>query len=142
MYAHRIMVKEANLNKWGTDDSSSNKYLQDRDFINNKILTVKAEIKAGKVNTGTLKNYMPARNSGYKFKLNFAVNGKTTTENPGLVYPDNPTFMPKRFKAVKDASVSFVQKVRGGGSFNNIDLFLDDYNLSLHNYNSYKASIS
>lgn len=145
MYAHRIMVKEANLNKWIIDkaaDSPTNKYLQKRDFLPGKVEQVKADIKANIVNTGSLKYYMPEKDSGYNFILNFPIDGKKTTQNPGLVYPDNPTFMPKRFNAVKNASVSFVQKVRSGSSFNNVDLFLDNYNLSLHNYSSYKASIS
>lgn len=54
-----------------------------------------------------------------------------------LRYPDNPTFMPKRFTAAKQASVSFVQKAKNGNSFNGVDLFLDDYNLSLHRYSEY-----
>lgn len=64
-------------------------------------------------------------------------------ENPIYVYEDNKTFMPKRFNAVKKASVSFLTQVRkSDGNFNNVNLYLGEYNLSLHNYDKYKTSIS
>lgn len=132
MFAHRVMIKESNLNNWGTKDTTSNKYLQDRDFLSNRIADLKADIKANKVYTAGIKDYMPADGT-----RTYQLNTGGTTTKASRVYPDNPTFMPKRFNAAKQASVSFVQKAKNGKSFNGVDLFLDDYNLSLHRYSEY-----
>lgn len=135
MFAHRVMVKVANLNNWGTKDTASNKYLQDRDFIQSQIPAVKAAIQANQVDTASLKEYMPA--NGHTWTLNTG----GTTDQASRVYPDNPTFMPKRFNAAKQASVSFVQKAKNGSAFSGVDLFLDDYNLSLFKYSEHISKI-
>lgn len=132
MFAHRVMIKESNLNKWGTKDTTSNKYLQDRDFLSNRIADLKADIKANKVYTASIKEYMPEDGT-----RTYTLNTGGTTTKASRVYPDNPTFMPKRFNAAKQASVSLVQKAKNGKNFSGVDLFLDDYNLSLHKYSEY-----
>ena len=88
-----------------------------------------------------LKEGATAPDSNYKKSKGFhareALNTGGQTDNPSKVYADNPTFMPKRFNAAKQASVSFVQKAKNGKNFSGVDLFLDDYNLSLHKYSEY-----
>lgn len=131
MFAHRVMVKQANLDKWGNGDTPTNKYLQDRDFIKDRIPELQAAIRANQIFTAKLNDYMPPK--GHTWDLN--TGGQT--DMPSKVYADNLTFMPKRFNAAKQASVSFVQKAKNGKNFSGVDLFLDDYNLSLHRYGEY-----
>lgn len=60
-----------------------------------------------------------------------------------MVYIDNKTFMPKRFSAAKQASVSFMTHVRkSGSSFNDVGFYRDTYSLTIENFAAYKASIS
>lgn len=145
MFAHRTMVKKVNLDKWNqeTPDTPTNKYLQNRDFKPDKVQVVKGKILANQMNTGLLKEYMYAKTEHHIYILNYAVDKQEKKENPIYVYEDNKTFMPKRFNAVKKASVSFLTQVRKSvGNFNNVNLYLGEYNLSLHNYDKYKTSIS
>lgn len=145
MFSHRTIVKKITLTDWGKTDTSSIKYFHDRDFNPTKLQSFKSEISNGTLYTAKIRDFMVTNDtsdSSHTYKINYSINGKKTTTNCEQVYTDNPTFMPKRFSAVKDASVSFMTQVRkSGSSFSDINFYLSNYNLELHNYNSYVSEI-
>lgn len=58
------------------------------------------------------------------------------------VYEDNPLFMPKRFNAAKQASVSFIKQIRTNSNFNTVNFYLGNYNLNFDKFNEFQAIIS
>lgn len=143
MYAHRILVKVTNLNKLNTPDSSTNKYLQPEDFP--KINELKINIPKNEVTTAGLKDYMypenPDPKKSHVYTTNYPKEGTKVTKR-SKVYPDNPYFMPKRFNAAKQASVSFIKQIRTNSNFNTVNFYLGNYNLNFDKFNEFQAIIS
>ncbi|MCD8020357.1 MAG: hypothetical protein LUF92_12490 [Clostridiales bacterium] len=140
VYAHRVKVKKTCITNWGLTDTSSKKYFQTEDFKSSTLSEFKQKVLSGDIYTADIKNYM--LDSGNVFKLNYTISESKTTTTPGLVYTDNTTFMPKRFTAAKEASVSFVKNVRNSNKdFNDVDFYLDDYSLTLYKFSEYQSVI-
>lgn len=141
MYAHRVLVKVANLQKWDYKDTSTNKYLQPEDFIDSKENTLKSLITEGKtITTARLKDYMFDDNT-HTYTTNYPKLG-TKVKVAAPVYEDNPLFMPKRFNAAKQASVSFIKQIRTNSNFNTVNFYLGNYNLNFDKFNEFQAIIS
>lgn len=138
LFSHRTIVDESTLSEWGKKDTAKDKYFQDEDFKHENINVFKAKVIDGKVSTSFIRTWMASQKS--KEEHDYVINyGSGTTQNPGVVYADNPTFMPNRIIAASRASRSFVNQVRReGSSFSNVGFAASTCHVRLQNFDAYK----
>ena len=140
LFSHRAIVPSSTLLTLENPkaDTSKIKYFQSEDFNANILADFKSKVNAGEVYTSVIRTWMVTTSSdeNHTYSINYR---KGTTKNPGIVYCDNPTFMPDRLDAASSASRSFVVQARkADGSFSNVGFATSTYHIHLHNLATYK----
>lgn len=124
MFAHRTIIKKVCLDEdhWNKENTPTNIYFKEDDFIQSKVEQFKADVRAGKLCIVDMKPYM--KDQRWK------------------TYIDDIRFMPNRIKAAERAACSFVVTVfTQGETFPDINYYLTEYNLQLENFAQYKAAL-